>query len=111
MRWTIKYYDEQVQNDILDLPDKLQARYLQLTDRMLIYGPNLGEPHTKSLKDGLFEIRMKAKEGIARAFYCTLKGKEIHILHVFVKKTQKTPPKELKLARKRLKEVKENDDA
>ncbi len=110
MNWTIKYFNEQVQNDILNLPDKLQVRYLKLTDRMLIYGPNLGEPHTKPLKDGLFEIRMKGKEGIARAFYCTLKRNEIHILHVFVKKTQKTPSKELKTARKRLKEIKENEN-
>ena len=110
MKWTIQYFNEQVQDDILNLPDKLQARYLKLTDRMLIYGPNLGEPHTKSLKNGLFEIRMKGKEGIARAFYCTIKRNKIYILHVFVKKTQKTPSKELKTAQKRLKEIKENDD-
>lgn len=110
MEWIIKYYNEKVQEAILNLPDKLQARYLKLTDRMLIYGPNLGEPHTKSLKDGLFEIRMKAQEGIARAFYCTIKRNEIHILHVIIKKTQKTPAKELKIARERLKEIKENEN-
>jgi phage-related protein len=56
--------------------------------------------------EGLFEIRAKGKEGIGRSLFCTLKGKEIVILHSFIKKTKKTPEKELKLARKRMKEIK-----
>ena len=55
---------------------------------------------------GLFEIRAKGKEGIGRSFFCMVKGKEVIILHSFIKKSQKTPAKELNLARKRLKEVK-----
>ena len=57
--------------------------------------------------DGLFELRLKAAEGIARVFYCTLVGRRIVILHQFVKKTEKTPPRELEVARRRLKEVKD----
>lgn len=56
--------------------------------------------------DGLFELRCKGAEGIGRAFYCTMVGREIVILHSFIKKTQETPDRELKTARKRLKEVK-----
>ncbi len=56
--------------------------------------------------DGLFELRCKGAEGIGRAFYCTMVGREIVILHNFIKKTQETPDRELKTARKRLKEVK-----
>lgn len=56
--------------------------------------------------DGLFELRCKGAEGIGRAFYCTMVGREIVILHSFIKKTQETPDRELKMARKRLKEVK-----
>ncbi len=73
---------------------------------MLQFGPALGKPYTESLGEGLFEIRAKGKEGIGRSLFCTLKGKEIIILHSFIKKTKKTPIKELKLARKRMKEVK-----
>ena len=62
-------------------------------------------PHTKSLGEGLFEIRAKADEGIGRAFFCTLIGRRIVILHGFVKKTEKTPKRELAIARDRLKEV------
>ena len=72
---------------------------------MGVSGPNLGLPYTRPFGDGLFEIRAKGEEGIGRAFFCSLVGRRIVILHGFVKKTQKTPLKELKLARKRLKEV------
>jgi phage-related protein len=56
--------------------------------------------------EGLYELRLKAAEGIARVFYCTIVGKKIVMLHQFIKKTDKTPPKELGIARRRLKEVK-----
>jgi phage-related protein len=64
-------------------------------------------PHTRSMGEGLFELRLKAAEGIARIFYCTMVGKKIMILHQFIKKTNKTPPKELAIARRRMKEVKD----
>jgi phage-related protein len=70
-------------------------------------GPDLGPPLTDSMGAGLFEIRAKGQEGIGRAFFCTVVGKEIVVLHEFIKKTQKTPAKELEIARKRLKEVKQ----
>ena len=73
---------------------------------MEVYGPDLGMPHTRAMGEGLFELRLKAAEGIARVLYCTLIGKRIMILHQFIKKSDKTPPKELALARRRLKEVK-----
>jgi len=73
---------------------------------MSIYGANLGMPHTKSIKGGLFELRMKSKEGIGRVFYCTLINKRIVMLHCFVKKSQKIPRNDLNLAISRMKEVK-----
>ena len=109
MNWSIKYYSTKVEESVLDLPDGLLARYLRLTDLMLEFGPNLGMPHTKAIKDGLFELRIKSKEGIARVFYCTVINKRIFMLHIFIKKSQKIPKKELKLAMSRLKEVKENE--
>ena len=87
------------------LPDGLLARYLHLTDLMLEFGSNLGMPHTKAVEGGLFELLVEGKEGIARVFYCTRVEKRIVMLHVFVKKTQKTPKKESKLAIQRMKEL------
>jgi phage-related protein len=72
---------------------------------MEIYGPDLGLPHTKAMGGGLFELRIKAAEGIARVFYCSIVGRRIVILHQFVKKTDKTPAKELQVARRRMKEI------
>ncbi len=69
MDYTISYYSEAVQEQILSLPDTLAARYIVLTRRMVALGPNLGEPHTKAFGQGLFEMRLKGAEGIARVFF------------------------------------------
>ena len=106
MSYTITYYSESLQAEIMALPVTLQARYIGLTARMMEYGANLGQPHTEAFGDGLFELRLKGAEGIARVFYCTLVGRKIVMLHCFVKKTQKTPVKERKIAEKRMKEIK-----
>jgi phage-related protein len=107
--YTIAYYSESVQAQILDLPDTLAARYIVLTRRMVAIGPNLGEPHTKAFGDGLFELRLKGAEGIARVFFCTQIGKRIVILHSFIKKSDRTPQRELDVAHTRLKEIKHAD--
>lgn len=106
MNYSITYYNDAVQADILNLPPTLLARYLSLTERILVVGSNLGEPHTKAFGGGLFELRLKSSEGIGRVFYCTLIGQRIVMLHSFVKKTQKTPSQELNIALQRLKEIK-----
>lgn len=106
MDYTITYYSEEVQQQILELPDTLAARYVVLTRRMVALGPNLGEPHTKPFGGGLFELRLKGAEGIARVFYCTLVGRRIVMLHSFVKKSDKTPVRERETAEARMKEVK-----
>ena len=104
--YKITYYSEAVQDEILALPDTLAARYVVLSRRMIVFGPNLGEPHTKAFDDGLFELRLKGAEGIARVFFCTLVGRRIVMLHSFIKKSDKTPPRERQLAQTRMKEVK-----
>jgi phage-related protein len=73
---------------------------------MVAFGPNLGEPHTKALGDGLLELRLKGAEGIARVFFCTLIGKRIVMLHSFIKKSERTPLREREIAEARMKEVK-----
>lgn len=72
-------------------------------------GNTMGEPYTKSLKDGPFEIRIKSDERIARSIYCYEIGKRIIILLTFVKKTQKIPKSILNLAEQRLKEFKDGN--
>jgi len=108
MAYAIHYHSESVQAAILALSSKLQARYIALVQRMQQYGANLGEPHSKAFGGGLFELRLKAPEGIARVFYCTLPEQQIVMLHCFVKKSTKTPAADLQLAMTRLKEVKDD---
>ena len=90
----------------MELPDTLAARYIVLTRRMIALGPNMGEPHTKAFGDGLFELRLKGAEGIARAFFCTLVGRRIVMLHGFIKKSERTPSREREVAETRMKEIK-----
>ena len=106
MDHTIESYSDAVAEEILSLPDTLAARYVVLTRRIVAVGPNLGSPHTVAFGDGLFELRLKGQEGIARVFFCALLGRRVVMLHSFVKKTQKTPQREIEVARKRMKEIK-----
>ena len=107
MSWRVTFYSSEFQSKILRLPAGFVARFLRYAERMEVFGPNLGMPHTRAMGEGLFELRLKAAEGIARVFYCTLIGQRIVMLHQFVKKSEKTPPKELEIARRRMKETKD----
>ena len=106
MNWTITYYSNSLQEEILAMPAGFLGRYLRYADRMEVYSPDPGMPHTRAMGDGLFELRLKATEGIARVMYCTIVGRKTVMLHQFIKKTDKTPPRELATARRRMKEFK-----
>ncbi len=103
--WQITYYNERVQRDVWAMPAGIVADYLRLTEAMELYGADLRMPHSRAMGGGLFELRPKGPEGIGRVFYCTQVGKTIVVLHSFVKKTQETPDAEMRMARKRLKDV------
>ena len=79
---------------------------VRIAEQMEVSGPNLGLPYTKAMGGGLFEIRARGSEGIGRAFFCCMGEQKIVILHGFIKKTQTTPRREMRLALKRMKEVK-----
>jgi phage-related protein len=82
----------------------VQARFLRLSDRIGQVGLE-GEPHVKHLEGKLWELRLTGREGIARALYVTAIGRRVVVVRAFVKKTQKTPPTEIKLALRRAKEI------
>ncbi|MCO1452501.1 type II toxin-antitoxin system RelE/ParE family toxin [Legionella pneumophila] len=89
MSWIVEFYNESVEEAILTMPPKIQARMIKLLELIETHGANLGPPHTEAMGDGLFEIRAKAQEGIGRSLYCYMKGKHIVVLHAFVKKSAK----------------------
>ncbi|MFY8102849.1 MAG: type II toxin-antitoxin system RelE/ParE family toxin [Ramlibacter sp.] len=103
--WSIQYFNGRVQQEIEAWPVGIYADFLRLVLLMERHGADLRMPHSRAMGQGLFELRCKGRERIGRAFFCTLVGREIVILHSFIKKTQETPDRELAVARKRLKEV------
>jgi len=102
----INYFNARLQAEVDAWPADILASYRNITARIIEHGADLGLPHRRAMGAGLFEIRAHGHDGIARALFCTLVGKQIVILHVFIKKTPKTPVADLQLARKRLKEIK-----
>ena len=106
MAWSVTFFNDRVEAKILALAPGFVARFIRYAERMELFGPDLGMPHTRAMGGGLFELRIKAAEGIARVFYCTVIDRRIVVLHQFVKKSEKTPLKELEIARQRMRDVK-----
>lgn len=105
MTYAVEYFHPKVLADIEGWPVDVLANYARLVELLIEHGPSLRLPHSRSMGDGLFELRPRSRSGIGRAMYCFLVGKRVVIVHAFIKKTQQTPDKELKLARKRVKEL------
>ena len=91
--------------EIESWPSEMLADYARIAELLMEFGPNLRLPHSRAFGGGLFELRPRDKSGIGRALYCFFVGQRVVILHAFIKKSQQTPERELKLARKRMKEV------
>lgn len=107
MLWSVETVDK-ADAEIEALPVKLRARLLRLLEMVERLGLDaLHEPHVKHIDGKLWELRAKAPEGIARGIYVAMAGRRVVVLHVFVKKSQKTPARALETARKRLAEVEE----
>jgi phage-related protein len=82
------------------------ARFYYISQLIEEFGlEQVREPHVKHLHKSLWEMRLRGKDGISRAPYVTAAGQRVVVVRVFVKKTQKTPSREIELALKRAKEV------
>jgi phage-related protein len=105
MSWVIDYYSEEVRLQIESLPIGIRASYARLSDLLEEFGLDLRLPHSRSMGGGLFELRPRGREGIARVFYCMKAGRKIIMLHSYLKKTTETPKRELNIARRRQREI------
>lgn len=101
----IEYFHERVLAEIQSWPVDVLADYARLVELLADHGPDLRLPHSRSLGGGLFELRPRGRSGIGRAFYCFVVDRRVVVVHAFIKKSRQTPDKELKLARKRFKEI------
>ena len=106
MPWIVETLNAVVDKEIAALPADMRTRLVRLTDLIEQIGfEALSRDSVKHLEERLWELRITGRDGISRAIYVTVSGRRMVILRVFVKKTQKTPPRELELARQRAKEV------
>lgn len=85
---------------IASLDPKMKAKTFRSLDLLSEFGPQLREPFSKSLGDGLFELRIKFASDITRIFYFFVIGRKIVLTNGFIKKTTKVPKEEMELARK-----------
>ncbi|MBM3267653.1 MAG: type II toxin-antitoxin system RelE/ParE family toxin [Candidatus Sericytochromatia bacterium] len=106
MAWQITYGFDDIQPAIEKMDADVKAKFVHISDQMITKGSNFGMPYTEALGEGLYQIRAVGHQTTGRVLYCTLPGEQIVLLRAFVKKTEATSPKELKIARERMAEVK-----
>lgn len=101
----VEYYEKSdgtypAEEFILSQDIKMQTKLFRLLELLELKGNELREPYSKSLSDGIFEIRAIRGNNITRVLYFFVIGKKIVLTNGFVKKTQKTPDSEIALSKK-----------
>ena len=105
MHWTVTVIAD-AEAELLALPTDLQTRFLHIAELLESFGPQkVGMPHIRPLEGKLWEMRMTGRDGIARAVYVARTGQRLTVLHIFTKKTQKTPRKAIETAQARLRSL------
>jgi phage-related protein len=106
--WIVELLDARVRDELEALPAGMKARFRRIVELIQAHGlEQMREPHVKHLEGPLWEMRITGKDGISRAIYVTAKGRRVVVVRVFVKKTRKTPRREIEVALKRAQEVNE----
>lgn len=95
---------------INSLDDKMAAKIFRLLIMISNNGPELREPYSKHLDDGIFELRAKFSSNITRVLYFFFAGNKVIITNGFIKKTQKTPKVEIDKAKTMRKIYKEREE-
>lgn len=106
MTWRVEFLDSRVRAELDAFPEDIRARFERIVRMIETHGlEQVHEPYVKHLEGRVWEMRMKGRDGIARAAYVTATGRRVVVVHVFGKKTQKTPRNALRTALQRAKEV------
>jgi phage-related protein len=106
MSWTFVFVNAEAQAELDGLPVDLRASFERIVKLVQAFGlERVHEPYIKHIEGRILEMRLRGRDRIARALYLTARGRRVVILRVFVKKTQKTPRREIELARRRAQEV------
>ena len=106
MAWTVETLDSRVDEELDALPVDMRERFVRISRLLEEFGPqHVREPYVKPLAGKLWEMRMKGKDGIARAVYVAASGRRLVVVHAFIKKTRKTPRSAIDTATRRAKEA------
>ena len=107
MVWVIETLNESVDQELQALPADMRARLVRICELIAAVGlERVGAPHVRHLTGPLWEMRMSGRAGISRALYVANRDDErIVIVRAFIKKTRKTPRREIDLALRRAREV------
>jgi len=88
------------------LPPEVRASFERIVELVRAFGlERVHEPYIKHIEGRIWEMRLRGRDGIARALYVTASERRVLILRVFTKKTRRTPRREIELARRRAEEV------
>ena len=87
------------QEFILSLDTKMRAKMVRTVELLQKNGTNLRKPYSESLGDGIFELRAKVGTDISRVLYFFVVGKTVVLTNGFIKKTKKTPVREIEKAK------------
>ena len=100
MTWSFVFLNGEVKAELDALPEDMRAHFERIVQLVQAVGlERVHEPHIKHIEEGIWEMRLRGRDGIARALCVTAAGRRVVILRVFTKKTQKTPRREIELAR------------
>ena len=106
MTWSFVFLNAEVKAELDALAEDVRASFERIVQLVQAVGlERVREPYIKHIENRIWEMRLRGRDGIARALYVTATGRRVVILRVFTKKTQKTPRREIELARQRAKEV------
>lgn len=106
MSWTVEFVNRTAEAELTALPFDMRSRFMRIADLIVQFGlQGVHEPYVKHLEDKLWEMRLKGEDGIARSIYVAAKGERVVVLRTFVKKTDKTPRREIEIAFARMKEI------
>ncbi len=105
MEFTIAFYEKPdgtrpAEEFLLGLDSKMKAKMVRTIQMLRALGFDLREPYSKPLGDGIFELRAQVGNNISRVLYFFIVGQRVVLTNGFIKKTQKTPEKEIELAKK-----------
>src|SRR5258706_10272188 len=101
----MEFFNETARDEMEVMPEDIRARFERIVELIKSKGlAQVREPYVKHLEQKLWEMRMNGRDGIARPIYMAAVGQRIVILHIFVKKTQRTPKTALEIARTRARE-------